>query len=348
MESVVVATADPQLLDELLRHSAAAGVQPEVVGSAAEVSATWRRGAAVLVGTDLAPALVPLGPPRRRGVHLVGMGGSAPPALGYEWAVALGAESVIDLPERAAELGGLLGDLVDPARELAPVVGVVAGTGGAGASTLACAVAQCVGRRSGSGVLLVDLDPAGAGLDRVLGVEESARVGWESLAASAGRLSAKALATAVPRRNGVGVLTWEGLPAPVPAGCVRQALEAAVRGHDLVLVDLPRDRGLEAAVARVDRVLVVARPDLTGLAGAGRLVARLPRHRVDVVLRGAASATVAVDVVTDRPVLARMRDQRGVTESVDLGLGPLRGRRGPLASAAGLLAAELLGPTHEE
>jgi hypothetical protein len=34
------------------------------------------------------------------------------------------------------------------------------------------------------------------------------------------------------------------------------------------------------------------------------------------------------------PVLAAMADQRGLAESIDLGLGPLRSRRGPLARAA--------------
>jgi hypothetical protein len=34
------------------------------------------------------------------------------------------------------------------------------------------------------------------------------------------------------------------------------------------------------------------------------------------------------------PVLTRMNDQRGLVESIDLGLGPVRSRRGALGRAA--------------
>jgi hypothetical protein len=40
------------------------------------------------------------------------------------------------------------------------------------------------------------------------------------------------------------------------------------------------------------------------------------------------------------PVLQRMTDQRGLAEAIDVGLGPVRTRRGPLGRAAsGVLAA---------
>ncbi|UMG94017.1 hypothetical protein [Nocardioides sp. TF02-7] len=39
------------------------------------------------------------------------------------------------------------------------------------------------------------------------------------------------------------------------------------------------------------------------------------------------------------PVLAQMRDQKGLAEALDLGLGPLRSRRGPLARAAAAVLA---------
>jgi hypothetical protein len=37
--------------------------------------------------------------------------------------------------------------------------------------------------------------------------------------------------------------------------------------------------------------------------------------------------------VVGAPVLATMGDQRGLAEALDLGLGPVRSRRGPLVTA---------------
>jgi hypothetical protein len=63
--------------------------------------------------------------------------------------------------------------------------------------------------------------------------------------------------------------------------------------------------------------------------------ARFAAHAdVGVVLRGEAFDAADVMRAVGLPVLAQMRDQRGLDEAVDLGLGPLRSARGPLARAA--------------
>jgi hypothetical protein len=41
------------------------------------------------------------------------------------------------------------------------------------------------------------------------------------------------------------------------------------------------------------------------------------------------------------PVLATMGEQRGLAEAIDLGLGPVRTRRGPLGRAAAEVLARL-------
>ncbi|HEY0773933.1 MAG TPA: septum site determining protein, partial [Nocardioidaceae bacterium] len=54
------------------------------------------------------------------------------------------------------------------------------------------------------------------------------------------------------------------------------------------------------------------------------------------VTRGPTSALYPDDVaeVLGLPLGATMHDQRGLEEAVELGLGPVRRRRGPLARAA--------------
>ena len=109
-----------------------------------------------------------------------------------------GRENVVDLPRARA---GSSTSSPTSASGASPglVVGVVGGAGGAGATTLACALAQVAAARAST--LLVDADPLGPGLDRVLGMEDLAGVRWDGLCQTAGRLGARALREGVPRRD---------------------------------------------------------------------------------------------------------------------------------------------------
>ena len=53
-----------------------------------------------------------------------------------------------------------------------------------------------------------------------------------------------------------------------------------------------------------------------------------------LVIRGAGADPRDVARVVGAPVIAEMTDQRGLDESIDLGLGPVRSRRGPLGRTA--------------
>jgi secretion/DNA translocation related CpaE-like protein len=333
----LIATADAALAEELARLAAAAGAAVEVVRSAPEVLRSWSAAPVVLVGADLAGPLTGLAPPRRPGVQVVTWG-PAPPGS-FRDALLVGAERVVELPPGAELVAELLTDLEEAGRRDGVLVGVVGGSGGAGATTFACALGQVAAVRGPT--LVVDLDPLGPGCDRVLALDEQPGVRWDSLGTSSGRLSGRSLREAVPRREGLGVLGWAATPCAVEASAVREALSAARRGHDTVVVDLPRTGELVAeTVARCALVAVVVVPTVTGVAAAARRVAALPDpDRVRLVVRGHGADPGRVATLTGAPVLATMADQRRLAESVDLGLGPVRSRRGPLAAAA----RELLG-----
>ncbi len=223
-------------------------------------------------------------------------------------------------------------------------MGVVGGSGGAGATTFACALGQVAAARGPA--LVVDLDPWGPGCDRVLALDDVPGVRWDSLASASGRLSGRSLREAVPRRDGPGVLAWPASPGPLDASAVREALSAARRGHDTVVVDLPRSGELVAETAsRCALVAVLVVPTVSGVASAARWVAALPAAgRVGLVVRGRAADPARVAALVGAPVLTVMADQRGLAESLDLGLGPVRSRRGPLARAARELLDPLAAP----
>jgi secretion/DNA translocation related CpaE-like protein len=334
MDRPLAATRDAALADELARLAAAAGTPLEVVSSADAVLRGWTSAPVVLVGADLAVELVELAPPRRPGVQVVAW--SPVPSGSFRDALLVGAERVVELPLGAEFVAELLTDLGEAGRGEGVMVGVVGGSGGAGATTFACALGQVAAARGPT--VVVDLDPLGAGCDRVLALDEVSGVRWDSLDRSSGRLSGRSLREAIPCRDGLGVLAWPAGPAaPLDAGAVREALSAARRGHDTVVVDLPRtiDSLVADTVVRCALLVVVVLPTVTGVAAAARWVAAMPDHdRFGLLVRGAGADPRRVADLVGVPVLASMADQRGLAEALDLGLGPVRSRRGPLAAAA--------------
>jgi len=335
----LIVTADPALLDELARLAAAAGVVPDVADDVVSALRGWPTAPLVLVGSDLVDAIATADPPRRVGVHIATLGAAEhlyPAALGCA------AESVRCLPADAESLVADLTDCGDGDRMRGVVIGVIGGAGGVGASVFAAALAEVLAERSD--VLLIDADPLGAGIDRVLGVEAVEGVRWDRLIQAAGRLSARSLYDALPRRGRISLLTWPSVrTATISPPAMRGAISAGQRGYPVVVVDLARHLDLvtEDTLLRCDQVVLLSTLTVPAVAAAARLASRLPTGRAALVLRGAGGG-VAPDEVADLlglPVLARMRDQRGLDEAIGLGLGPLRSRRGPLARAARAVAS---------
>jgi secretion/DNA translocation related CpaE-like protein len=338
----LVVTDDDLLLGELVRLAAAAGVSPEVARASAPALRSWATAPLVLVGADRAPDLARSRPPRRARVHVVGRG-ALPDEL-FRDALAIGAESVAALPDSESWLVETLTDVGDGAGPAGVTVGVVGGAGGVGATVFAAALAQvCAARGS---TLVVDADPWGAGIDRVLGLEDVDGVRWDALMQATGRLSARSLREALPRRDRLSVLTWPVDRTPsLQAFAVREALSAGRRGFATVVVDVPRhpDAVVDEVLARCDHVLLVSTLTVPAVAAASRVVRRLPAG-TGLVLRGGATGVAPRDVarLLDRPVVATMGDQRGLDEVINLGVGPLRSGRGTLARAARQAAAEVL------
>lgn len=327
--TVVLLSSDPLLCDDVGRLSAAAGVEPLMLSDPAAVLAVWSSAATVLVGAADAASLAALQPTRREGVHLLVRGSD--PAV-FRDAVGLGAESVIELPHGEEGLLDLLTDADDGAHQQAPLLAVIGGSGGVGASVFAAALAQTM---AGGRVnpLLVDGDPLGAGLDRVLGMEGVDGIRWDGLTRSTGRLGARSMRSALPSRDGLSVLSWPAETQPaVSAPAMREVLAAGVRGFGAVIVDLPRrlDASVLETLTRCDRVLLIAHASVPGVASAGRLARQLPRRdSVSLLVREHPRAVKADDVadVLELPCWGSVPHQRSITEAIDLGAGPLRGSK---------------------
>lgn len=338
----LLVTGDELLLDDVLRLAAAAGVSLDVAHDTTSALRSWSSAAVVLVGADLVGRLAEQRPPRREQVHVVG---HAPhdDAL-FRHALLAGAGDVLELPAAEGWLVELLTDVGDVGGGVARrgrTLGVVAGSGGAGASTFAAVLAVVSAQQHATA--LVDLDPLGPGLDRVVGLDEPGGVAWDALVSSRGRLGSRSLRSALPDKDGLAVLTWgSGPPVTLDPAAVREVLSAAQRGNDLVVVDLPRslDEVTAEVVTRCDRVLVVVAPTVVGVASAARVLTRLRPLTAEVaVVTRRGPGTLAADELAaalGAPVVAELPHQRRLEEWVELGLGPVHGRRSGLARAAGV------------
>ncbi len=337
----LLATTDPHLLDDLLRLCAAAGVEAQVAHEVAAARAEWSAAPVVVVDDGASAAALAVGLARRPDVVLVArdLGDDAT----WDRATRLGA-SVVVLPDAEPWLLDRLAGAAAEAVPEATTVSVLGGRGGAGASTLAAALATTGAARCPT--LLVDADPLGGGLDLLLGVEAVPGLRWRDLAGTGGTVSPTALVRALPRAAGLPLLSWDrGDPVPVPADTVGAVLAAVRRSHRLVVADLPRrlDPATEVVAAESDLVLLVVPAEVRAAAAAGRVAAFVARLAADVrvVVRGPApSGLTGPDVARSLglPLAGWLRPEPGLAAALERGEPPGRSGRGPLAQ----LCRELL------
>ncbi len=338
---VTALTADSHLGDELQRLAAAAGVRLAVEHELPP-AARWPHGL-VLVGADLTRELSRRRPARAADLVVVGFDDDLSPVREerlWQHAVALGAEQVALLPQAHEWLIERIARTVEPSAA-ARVVGVVGGCGGAGATLLAATMAVVAAER-GRRTLLVDVDPLGGGVDLAVGLDDVAGLRWPDLAAARGRLPASSLHSSLPRAGAMAVLGWgRGEPVDVPPAAVEAVLDAGRRGHDLVVVDLPRsgDAVADAALSRVDELLVVVPARLRAVAAATQVVASLSGRvsSTSVVVRRRADDRWSARQVADAlglELAALLRDEPRVDADLDQGMLPGQRSRSALRRAA--------------
>lgn len=337
MNDILALVDDATLLDGLRRVAAAA--DRTLDESVPPVTRRpWLDAAAIVVDSDTARACA-TALPRRPGIVLVCAG----PAGLTDWqaAAAIGAEHVLGLPDDEVELLAVLGAAAEPSRGSGTVLTVVGGAGGAGASTLAAALAWAAALDRTATALLVDADPFGAGLDILAGLEDRPGVRWPGLTVDGGRISARALLDAVPRWTPrLGVLAGEAGANPPGAHALAAVVDAARGAGATVICDVGRTFGelADTAVGAADLTILVTQARVGAALSAVRAAAWLAERTTEagVVVRGPAPGGLrAVDVadVTGLPLLAAMRPQPGLAESLDRGGLRLR-RRSPLLAAA--------------
>ncbi|MDH6465925.1 secretion/DNA translocation related CpaE-like protein [Micromonospora sp. A200] len=346
----LLVTADGDLLDELLRLAAAGGTEVELAADPAAARARWLPAPLVLVGRDQAQACLRARLPRRPRTVLVGRTGELDPA--WEVAELLGAEHVATLPaaepwlvDRFTECGS-----DRPFGGSARTVAVLGGRGGAGASVFAGALAVTAARAR-LRTLLVDADPLGGGLDLVLGWEELDGLRWPAFTDADGRVDAPALVRALPSRGDLVVLSWDrGDLLALPAQAMAATVDAARRGRDFVVVDVPRqlDDAAVVALQSADQAYLVVPAELRATAAAARVVAAAAPHcaALGVIVRGPAPGRLKATEVARAlglPLAGTLRPEPALCRGLERGEAPAGAGRGPLAALCRRIVTELTG-----
>lgn len=329
-----------ELAESAERTAAAAGLA--VVRASHPSRQSWVAAAAVILDLDAARQCVSAGVPRRDGVVLVSSG----ELVSELWSAALdvGAQAVCSLPGQEADLVRLLSELAesfeahDQGRRscrTGPLIAVTGGRGGGGASVFAAALAQCAGE-----ALLVDLDGCGGGIDLLMGGESAPGLRWPDLSVRAGRLNWTAVRDALPRCNGVTVLSATRVYCDIDAGAAAAVVDAGRRGGSTVICDVPRLLGPAdtAILESADLVVVVTSCDVRGIAATAATVGvvRVSNPHLGLVVRGPAPGGLRAAEVADAvsaPLLAAMRPEPFLDQRLEQGGLRLR-RRSPLGAAA--------------
>ena len=331
---LLLLTTSQGVHDEVARIAAAADRELRVARS---LDAAADPAAAVLL-VDVAmvsgtPVRVP-GSRQREVIVLAGAGDSSV----WQAAAELGAHRVAVLPEAAAWLVEHLRPPGDaPA---ASVIGVAAGCGGAGASTVASWLVQEAATTGPA--LLLDVDPCSAGLDAVLDSGAVPGLRWADLAGVHGAIHPDQLLSALPRVAGFGVLSGTG--GPPSAHVVASALEAARSAAPLVVADLGRT-GTGWAES-CDAVFVVVPGLRRALPAAAAAAARCPASAV--IVRGPLGEgldEVRVAELVGLPLAGFLPFQRHLDRATGAGgvLGAGR-HRGTVRGLRSILAARAAAP----
>jgi len=258
-QPVLLITGEADLCEHMQRLAAAAGTALDIFdGSSALSMGEWRAARIVLIGQDRLAAVIEEQLPRRSDVIIVAVddpfgGPTEIPEVTWRGAVAVGAGHVVRLPEAEGWLIDRLGEITDSADRGGPVVSVLSGTGGAGATTFARLLASGIPEATA----LLDVDPLGP--EHIGLAEQGLR--WPDLAATRGRVPAAALRESLPTLGRVAILT--GMTPGVDLAAREAVLDAASRGFALTVVDAPRavDDASRMVWARSDLVIVIVGPD---------------------------------------------------------------------------------------
>ncbi len=290
------------LIDEVVRLASSSALEVHVAADLGSAATQWFTAPLVIVGSDAVVEEIPGRRARVIVVHDTGSLGTTDDDATetavqrdvWRFAVELGAEHVVELPDGERWLLDAFRECAEGPVRGGVVVPILGGSGGVGTSTLSANLA-IVGSQSGARSLVIDADPWGGGIDLLLGAEEATGARWPDLREVSGHLPAGHLEASLPRVADVSILSCardgSGADQGPSVDTMSAVLRSARRSHDLVLVDCPRvhDDLLSVVLEQSSNAILVVSDHVRSTAAAARRYAWL-RPRVPKVLLVQASS----------------------------------------------------------
>ena len=240
----------------------------------------------------------------------------------WSLALQLNAQHVEVLP---SETNWLLEHLVPPTKLRAHIVAITPVVGGAGASTVACALAGQYATQ-GLKVCLVDADPRAGGLDVIMGCEQASGMRWVDLVDLEGSVDGAEIYQSLIITRGVHLVAPKRGQFDVEASGITSVIETVATACDVVIIDTPRlSDDMTAQLHSVSDDLLLVMP--TTVQASSLVTAHresLSRNRCGLVARqipGSGLTPVAVAQALDIPLRASLPTDARIVEQVEQGLG---------------------------
>ena len=240
----------------------------------------------------------------------------------WQLAMQLKAQHVEVLPTQTE---WLLEHLVPPVDSHAHIVVVTPVVGGAGASTVACALAaQYV--QQGLNVCLVDTDLGAGGLDVVMGCEQEPGMRWSDLSQLQGAVAGNELFDSLIVSKGIHVLAPKRGQFHIEFAQISNVIETVATACDVVIIDTPRlAEPLTQQILELSHDALLVLP--TTVQASSLLTAlhtTLTGKRCGLVVRqvpGSGLTPLGVAQAIEMPLRASLPTDARIVEQVEQGLG---------------------------
>ena len=357
-DGVGLVSRDPELIADVRRLCAAAGQDLQIVAAPGGPTPSRRRLDMLLIDAASPDLTEHATQPAVGGAVVIVLTTSPGTLDPWRTAVQVGARQVVTMPDDSRQLLDALALARESPEANGPLIGVVGGSGGVGASTLAAALALAA-RDDGARVTLVDLDPLCGGADLLLGLERTEGLRWPDLAQTSGIVPSAALHDQLPRSASLAVVSC-GRPAadgPVchaelPTAAAMAVVAAARRGSGAAIADLPRWRteAGDSVLGACDVVLAVVSADVRGVASAALSVGSAASlcEEIHVVVRSRPHTRLRAEQIGDclgRPVAGTLATDTRMAAAADRGEFVASMARSQIGSTAKALWARFGPPS---
>ena len=222
----------------------------------------------------------------------------------------------------------LIEHLSAPAIRTGKCIAVIPGCGGAGASTVASALAFHANALVET-VSLVDCDQSSAGIDIVAGAERTPGMRWQDFVSLTNSITATDIVRGLPNKNGISILSSSTEPNSISTEEVKTIVSQLLTVNDLVILDLPRSEGLvreSELIAMADAVLVVVPSTVRGCASADRVIANVTENNetVELVVRtipGSGLTPIEIAHSLNTPLAGSVNTDTRILEQIEQGYG---------------------------